>query len=66
MARGWRPDFTATFARANARLADYMAEARRACVYCSGSGTVLQRAEFRGGRLFPVVCPWCHGTGRRT
>jgi hypothetical protein len=63
--QGWRPDFTATFARAKDALAAYMREGERACVYCGGTGRVLQAAEFRDGRLVPVACPWCRGAGKR-
>lgn len=62
---GWRPEFTATFARAKAALAAYMRDSERTCNYCHGTGTILERAEFRGGRYFPVVCPWCRGAGKR-
>lgn len=63
--QGWRPEFTATFARATASLRDYMRCHSNPCVYCGGTGTVLERAGFRGGRLFPVACEWCKGTGRQ-
>lgn len=63
--QGWRPEFTATFARAGDRLREYMRGHDDPCPYCQGSGTIYERAGFRGGRLFPVACSWCHGTGRR-
>jgi DnaJ-class molecular chaperone len=34
------------------------------CQYCGGSGTIMRRVMFRDGRLFPVLCDWCRGTGR--
>lgn len=61
--RGWQPQHTATFARANTRLREYMARHADPCAYCQGAGRILERAEFRGGRLFPVACSYCHGTG---
>lgn len=63
--RGWRPDYTATFARASSSLLSYMRSHDRPCLYCSGTGTIFERAEFRGGRLFPVACKWCNGSGKR-
>lgn len=62
--QGWRPEGTATFARATDRLRDYMARHAEPCHYCGGTGTILEPVGFRGGRLFPVACKWCRGTGR--
>lgn len=61
--QGWQPQHTATFARANKRLREYMRRHAEPCRYCGGTGTILERVGFRDGRLFPVVCGWCDGTG---
>jgi hypothetical protein len=61
--QGWQPQHTATFARANARLREYMRRHADPCPYCQGSGIILEPVGFRGGRLFPVACSYCHGTG---
>jgi DnaJ-class molecular chaperone len=62
--QGWRPEYTATFARATARLREYMNSHADPCPYCAGTGIIMRRVMFRDGRLFPVACDWCRGTGR--
>jgi DnaJ-class molecular chaperone len=62
--QGWQPQHTATFARARDGLREYMQSHNDPCQYCGGSGTIMRRVMFRDGRLFPVLCDWCRGTGR--
>lgn len=59
--RGWRPEGTATWQRANP-LGKWMRRPQAQCQFCWGAGYILELTAF--GALLPVICGQCKTGGR--